>query len=523
MSHPFTAGDLRRWEAHTVPAWVYKGVLLAGWAFAFGYAVTRPTTCTPAAPCEPDPWLAVFTAALLATPVLLWREPGLGCAVGAVFGLAEVLFEADEGIRLAFGLHGLACALVALWLVEARRAQHRVFGEIGTPTVVPREPPVRFTGRTAVAALMLLVGLVAMVKYVVDAGELATHAAVATQVDGTVTKVGEMDVAVRLPSGREQVFQVIAPASYAVGSDVPLLVDGDWAELVAEPRDVTFPLTAMTASLGMAVFLRLRDVAGRRAWQRVLAGPAPAVEVLVRADARGRAVLHTADGRPFASIPVSPPPEDDRVLAVGDLSHGGWVVLSTADRVLLPNRPLRPHHRDVPRPDEPGEELLGVALEVPPLPYPVQPHRRDVVASRWLFAAAVLLTAGATAVDGPVVLTALWTAGTCALAGWVRGRPSAVFHADHVALRSWLRNYRVPWAAVTSIRRDGQRLVLELDDGSRFTLAPARRPVTELGAIARRLHDLAPAGDDAVTSRIGGALPVLLWFAAVAGAVLLLT
>lgn len=522
MSRPFTAGDLRRWEAHAVPAWVCKGVLLVGWGFAFGYAISAPTSCTPVAPCQPDPWLSVVAAALLATPVLLWREPVLGCALGAAFGLLELASEADEGIRIAFGLHGLACALVALWLVEARRAQHRVMGRISTPARVPHTTPVRFTGRTVVAVLMLAVGLLALAKYLVDSSELADHTAAATRVSGTVTAVGERDVTVRLPSS-QPVFDVLSTDGYEVGSSVPVLVDGEWAELVAEPRDPTFPLTVMAVALGMAVFLRLRDLAGRRAWQRVFASPSPAVEVLVRADVRGRAVLHTVDGRPFASVPVSLPFEDDRMLAVGDLSHGGWVVLSAPDKVLLPTRPLRADHRELPRFDDPGEELLGVALEVPPLPYPVPPHRRDVVAARWLFAAALALTVGATTVDGPVVLTALWTAGTCVLAGWVRGRPSAVFHQDHAAVRSWLRTYRVPWSAVTSIRRDGERLVLELESGARFTLAPSRRAVAELGALARRLHDLAPSRDEDVTSRFGGALPVVLCFAAAAGAVLWLT
>ncbi|MEU4804174.1 PH domain-containing protein [Actinosynnema sp. NPDC023587] len=522
MSRPFTAADLRRWEAHAVPAWVYKGVLLAGWGFAFGYAITTPTTCTSAAPCHPDAWLSVVAAALLATPVLLWREPVLGCALGAGFGLVEMMSEADEGIRLAFGLHGLACALVALWLVEARRAQHRVVGPISAPVRVPRATPVRFTGRTVVALLMLLVGVLALVKYLVDATELDEHTVAAVRVGGTVTAVGEHDVTVRLPSS-QRTFDVLSTEGYAVGADVPVRVDGGWAELVAEPRDVTFPLTVMAVSLGMAAFLRLRDLAGRRAWQRVFAGPSPAVEVLVRADQRGRAVLHTVDGRPFASVPVSRPFEDDRMLAVGDLSHGGWVVLSGPDGVLLPTRPLRAGHRELPRSDGPGEELLGVALEVPPLPYPVPPLRRDVVAGRWLFAAALFLVVGATTVDGPVVLTALWTAGTCVLAGWVRARPSAVFHRDGASVRSWLRTYRVPWSAVTSIRRDGDRLVLELESGARFTLAPSRRPVAELGALARRLHDLAPARDDDVTTRFGGVLPVVLCFAIAAGAVLWLT
>ncbi|MEV0675539.1 hypothetical protein AB0I60_03355 [Actinosynnema sp. NPDC050436] len=519
MSRPFTADDLRRWEAHAVPAWVCRGVLLVGWGFAFGFAISAPTACTPTAPCLPDPWLSVVAAALLATPVLLWREPVLGCALGALFGLAEVLSDAEEGIRLAFGLHGLACALVALWLVEARRAQHRVVGRISAPVRVPRATPARFTGRTAVAVLMLLVGVLALVKYLVDSSELAEHASAATRVGGRVTAVGEHDVTVRLPSS-QRTFDVLATDGYPIGSEVPVLVDGQWAELVAEPQDVTFPLTVMTVSLGMALFLRLRDLAGRRAWQRVFAGPAPGVEVLVRADVRGRAVLHTVDGRPFASMPVSQPFEDARMLAAGDLSHGGWLVLSGPDGVLLPTRPLRPHHREPPRFDDPGEEILGVALEVPPLPYPVPPHRRDVVAARWLFAAALFLTVGATTVDGPVVLTALWTAGTCVLAGWVRGRPSAVFHRDHASVRSWLRTYRVPWAAVTSIRRDGDRLVLELESGTRFTLASSRRPVGELGALARRLHDLAPGHDQEVTSRFGGALPVVLCFAVAAGAVL---
>ncbi|WP_433261866.1 PH domain-containing protein [Actinosynnema sp. CS-041913] len=521
MSRPFTAEDLRRWEAHAVPAWVYKGVLLVGWGVAFGYAVTTTSGCTPAAPCYPDPWLSVFAAALLATPVLLWREPVLGCALGAGFGLVEVVFEAHEGIRLAFGLHGLACVAVALWLVEARRAQHRVFGGISRPVLVPHPTPVRFTGRSVVAVLMLLVGVLALGKYAVDSTDAAEHTAAAVRVSGTVVTVGEYDVTLELPSSR-RTFDVLVPASYAVGMDVPVLVDGQWAELVAEPEDVTFPLTVMALTLGMAAFLRLRDVAGRRAWQRVFATPSPSVEVLVRADPRGRAVLHTVDGKPFGSMPVSRPFEDDRMLAVGDLSYGGWVVLVGADTVLLPNRPLRPYHRTVPRFDDPGEELLGVALEIPPLPFPVQPHHRDVVASRWLFAAAVFLTAGAATLDGPIVLTALWTAGTCAVAGWVRGRPSAVFHQDHATVRSWLRTYHVPWSAVTSIRRDGDRLVLELDSGARFTLAQSRRPVTELGAIARRLHDTSPHGGE-LTSRFGGALPVALFFTLAAGAVLLLT
>ncbi|MFI9814940.1 hypothetical protein [Saccharothrix variisporea] len=521
MSRPFTAEHLRRWEAPAVPFWVYRGVLVVGWCVAFGYAVSIPVTCTPASPCLPDAGFSVAAALVLATPVLLWREPVLGCCVGALFGLLEVAFEEHDGIRLAFLLHGLACAVVALWLVEARRAQHRVFGEVSTVVTVSRPVPPRFTGRSLVAGLMLVVGVLAFVRYAVVASALADHETAAVEVSARVVAVEQYAVKVALPSG-ERSFPVLSPESYGVGRSVPVRTDEDWAELVSEPEDVTFPLTVMAVALGMAVFLRLRDVSARRAAERVLHGPAPAVEVLVRADLRGRAVLHTVDGRPFASMPVSGRFEDERMLAVGDLSHGGWVVLVTPDQALLPTRPLRPHHRVLPNPDDPGEELLGVALEVPPLPMPVHPADRDVRAGRWLFLAAVVCTAGAAFLDGPAVITVLWTGGTCLVAGWLRGRPSAVFHQDHAAIRSWLRIYRVPWSEVTSIRRVGDRLVLELESGTRFTLAPSRRDVAELGAVARRLHDLSPHGGE-VTSRPGGALPVALWFLLVAGAILWFT
>ncbi|CAL9418886.1 hypothetical protein SUDANB95_01805 [Actinosynnema sp. ALI-1.44] len=521
MSRPFTAEHLRRWEAPTVPVWVYRGVLVVGWCVAFGYAVSIPVTCTPASPCLPDPGFSVAVALVLATPVLLWREPVLGCCAGTLFGLLEVVFEEHDGIRLAFLLHGLACAVVALWLVEARRAQHRVFGEVSSVVTVSRPLPPRFTGRSLVAGVMLVVGVLAFVRYGVVATALADHETAAVEVHARVLSVEDYAVKVALPSG-ERTFSVLTPEAYGVGRSVPVRTDGAWAELVSEPEDVTFPLTVMAVALGMAVFLRMRDVTARRAAQRVLHGPARAVEVLVRADLRGRAVLHTVDGKPFGSMPVSGRFEDDRMLAVGDLSHGGWVVLVTPDGALLPTRPLRPYHRVLPNFDDPGEELLGVALEVPPLPMPVPPSDHDVRTARWLFLAAVAFTVGAAFLQGPAVLTVLWTAGTCAVVGWLRGRPSAVFHHDHAQVRSWLRTYRVPWSEITSIRRTDDRLVLELESGTRFTLAPSSRDVAELGAIARRLHDLSPHGGE-VTSRLGGALPVGLGFLLVAGAILWLT
>ncbi|MEU5693114.1 PH domain-containing protein [Actinosynnema sp. NPDC020468] len=505
----FTAEHLGRWRAAAV-GWASRVVLVVGWFVAFGYTVLTEATCTVAEPCLPDPLVSVLVAAGLATPWLLWREPVLGCVAGVVFGLVVALSDDGDGVRLAFGLHGLACLVVGWRLLDGRRAQAAVFAAVARRIRVHRAATTRWTWRSPAAVVLLVLAALAVVRYGQATAALTAHQRSATTIAARVEQVDDVEVVLDL-GAVDRHFPVLDPGDYQPGDLVPVRVDGDWAELAAEPEDVTYWLTFVAAATALALLLLARDGTARRRVRRVLAEPVPGVAVLVRPDRWNRAVLHTVDGRPFAVLPVTVlgDLEDESVeaVAVGELSVGGWVVLVTEDAVLVPGRPLKEFRGELPVPVEPvePEELHHVALEVPPLPVPLEPADREVLTSRVTYAAAI----------GLVVLVAafppwresvplLCAAFGAAVLGWLRGRPSTVFHADHVTIRSWVRTYRVPWSLVRSVRRDGEQLVLEVEPDSWFLLAPFRRDVAEVGALARRLRELAPAGGR-VTTRLGAA------------------
>src|SRR5215207_9483571 len=92
----FDAAAARRWSAATVPAWVPRYVLVAGWVAAFAVAVftdTAPCVAEDPGRCGPDRGFAVVLGLAFATPVLLIALPALGCLAGLLFGLQEVVAD----------------------------------------------------------------------------------------------------------------------------------------------------------------------------------------------------------------------------------------------------------------------------------------------------------------------------------------------------------------------------------------------------------------------------------------------
>lgn len=400
---------------------------------------SRP--CTPDDPsvCGPEVGWATGASLLLATPVLLVLLPALGCLVGVLAGSYELVADRLPQAQAAFGLHGLACAVVLGRMLRSRSQQAAVVraaaGSVAVPGPDTRPPRSGFVGAAALTAAAA--GLLLLWHTWTAADQ--RHLAAAARLDATV--VAELDdgytVRLRLPDRQDEVAVDVVDSAYPVGAVLPVLVDrtGDepWVALVAEQPDPTIPLAAGLAAAMVAVALAGREVARRRAPARLTAG-APAVAVLGvrRAD---EVDLWDADGSaPFARVPIRWTPggagaalafteaeehwdeddwdEDDweagqatafgeawrepgpsrdpgdllarpePMTAIGDLRQGGWVAVAAGTEMLWPAGGVRLLRG--PGPDEPdldddevfrGEPVVAGTGPVPDLPLTLRAPR----------------------------------------------------------------------------------------------------------------------------------------------------
>ncbi|MEU4443240.1 hypothetical protein AB0K14_13370 [Actinosynnema sp. NPDC050801] len=249
---------------------------------------------------------------VLATPLVLFARPRLGCAVAITSAVLLGVAGEPPSVVIPFAVNGAFCAYsLARFLIGPRR-QRRTFAELAAPVAIslPDDDPVR---RRAPRLRSGLIGLM--------------------------------------------LVACAAPATWAWRGDHPTT----W---------LVVGVIGFVAAVQGA-----RQVATRLAARRLLSGPGPAARVVVRVEPGLRLVLHTADRYPqrvawlpFDSIDYRsadedkpdvraattaitatgegedagrPPSDFFPATVVGDLRVGGYVAVVTDHGVLLPDGPVR--------------------------------------------------------------------------------------------------------------------------------------------------------------------------------------
>ncbi|GIE89641.1 hypothetical protein Are01nite_61210 [Actinoplanes regularis] len=548
-----------RWTAAVVPWWVPRLALAGAWIAALVTAAAGdPTSCTATDPsvCGPDVTFAVALVPLVATPFLLWWIPLAGCGAGVTFAVLDLIYDDVPAANLAFGVHGLLCLAVAVWLVADRRRQAAIVAEVAGPihldTALTERLRVAFPRwgeRTAAAVLLVLGGIGGLAWYGHRAAQVAAHESAAVRADGVIRSVDNTEgtIAVEVP----QPVEVDVVGSYEAGQVIPVLVDGAWVRPVAEPEDVTGWLGAGLGALCLAALLLVREQRMRSAGRRLLGGPLSAVELTTELDDHGRAVL--PDG--MAVVPVVAAPmrstsplvtdedeertaeeiedfgrqwrgdgqesEPQTVTVAGDLRDGGWVLLISDSVVLLPEAPLRmPRRRPEVTKAPPGEPLPPMDTgDLPELPVVLWSRPRDrVLGALSLLGFAIgpaVVLAGAPDGWWQTVL-ALWAGGHFAYQGWCRLNTRVELTRSGLVAHGRGRVHHVPWQRLYGVRHDEKGLWLAWEPGSTFQIGGV---ADRWGAVMMRLRELSLAAGDPggrVTSRLGGASAVVLVYAFVA-------
>ncbi|GAA3393785.1 hypothetical protein GCM10017752_36310 [Streptomyces roseoviridis] len=289
--------DAERWLAAAPARWARPLwtllVLVASLAWDVAEAPVAP--CTSAAPCGTD-WLGLGTAVvLLLTLYWVWRQPRL-----ALVGLAAALtgFAVKGGFTSALGEPSAVAFLMAAAfttagiihrLAAAGRQRARALEAAG-PVAQPLPAAARTfrRGRLSFVLAALLLGVAGFgcwqVQQVVDAYE--ERAAGATHLSGRVTALerddDDIDIVEVEADGRTHRFETAYPEDFPVGSRVDIVVNGDWAALVAEPYDaVGWELLALVGFVAGLAFLA-NGADGRGRSQRLRREPLPVLRVLVR-------------------------------------------------------------------------------------------------------------------------------------------------------------------------------------------------------------------------------------------------
>ncbi|WP_229852042.1 hypothetical protein [Streptomyces roseolus] len=289
--------NAERWLAAAPARWAHPLwallALVASLAWDIVEAPVAP--CTSAAPCGTD-WLGLGTAVvLLLTLYWVWRQPRLALA-----GLAATLtgFAVEGGYTSALGEpSALAFLMAAAFttaglihrLAAAGRQRARALEAAG-PIAQPLPAAARTfrRGRLSFVLAALLLGVAGFgcwqVQQVVEAYE--ERAAGATHLPGRVTALeqddDDIDIVAVEADGRTHRFETAYPEDFPVDSRVDIVVDGDWAALVAEPYDaIGWELLAMAGSVAGLAFLA-NGVDGRMRSRRLRREPLPVLHVLVR-------------------------------------------------------------------------------------------------------------------------------------------------------------------------------------------------------------------------------------------------
>ncbi|MFF6870726.1 hypothetical protein [Streptomyces sp. NPDC012450] len=288
--------DAERWLAAAPARWAHPlwtlPALVASLVWDIVEAPVAP--CASADPCGTD-WPGLGMAVvLLLTLYWVWRQPRLALA-----GLAAALagFAVEGGFTSALGEPSALAFLMATAfttaglihrLAAAGRQRARALEAAG-PVARPLPAAARTfrRGRLSFVLAALLLGVAGFgcwqVQQVVDAYE--ERAAGATHLSGRVTALeqdDDIDIVAVEADGRTHRFETAYPEDFPVGSRADIVVDGDWAALVAEPYDaIGWELMAVAGSVAGLAFLA-NGVDGRTRSRRLRREPLPVLHVLVR-------------------------------------------------------------------------------------------------------------------------------------------------------------------------------------------------------------------------------------------------
>lgn len=311
----------RSWQAAQVPRWVPRIVLVGAAVAAFIANLElddTPCSATDPTVCGPDLRFTVALALLLATPILLWWLPLLGCVAGAGFAAADLAFDPLVEGKLVWGVFGALCVLVGLWLVWSGRRQRRVIARLGQSRTRVSPPHLLAKAQETYrhswlgwvpVAVGLAAGAAAFVAYGNEVASEQAHLDVARRIDARVIEYDTEDYLVTVDTGSSGRRVIDALDTYDAGARVPVLIDpsdSSWARLVAEPADFTFPETLGLDCLLLAGCLAWRQIAVRRTDRRLLSEDVPALEVLVRPVDYHTLTVYSADDstgeRPIATF-----------------------------------------------------------------------------------------------------------------------------------------------------------------------------------------------------------------------------
>lgn len=550
----FTLHLARQWVAPVLVRWRRWALAGAsGVAFVaslFGDAGTRCSATDPAV-CGPDLTFSLAIVLAIGTVALLWWRPYVAAACAVAFAALDLAYDDVWTANVAWPV---VAALHVAHLVALHRetAQQRALAARAMAPLPPRDTPVTMRGAAvapagpfplgAVLLAVVAVGCLGMLLRA-QASDRA-HLARSEVVHGTVAEVPDDDtvIGIRLDRGPQappQLVELEPLDSYDVGEDVLVRVDPTdpgWSHLVAEPPDRTWWASLAFGAALLALLMAERRVTARVRRGALLAHPpthgvpvrcvVDEVDVAVLACVDEDVVFADLDVRPRAEGAGPPPGEGDRLRdglqpahLVGDVRHGGWCAVVTAEGIELPEGPLRalgdlPGIEDVEADldDEPGDDPRGWTEPVPtnaaPAALPV--HLRPTLLERVLWTGAAITA----------TVFALWLLdpGT---GGWFRslfvvlfGVESAYWAlsraADSVTVdrsglttTSALRRRHVPMVDIEEVRCSQTHVVVLGRDDDSLEIGP-------FGGGAGRRHRLDPRAeprDDGPTAaQVGAAI-----------------
>ena len=402
-----TDGDADAWLAAGIPRWLTRQLPAALWLVAFVVSIATDTTqCTPADPgvCGPDFVFAWFVVVFIATPILLFWMPLLGCAAAITFALADQRYDPVAASRTAYAAHASICLVVALSLIRSRRAQRRLVAGRGVTTRLSatQVDPGWNMVRVATLALLVPVALASFWWFNRVSTAESRHVHRAEVVSAPVVSASTDNSTITVEVGRgpddptRLVLDVLDTHAYRIGGTTPVLLDPQdrtWTRLVAEPYDPTGWESLGIGAVALMALSLGRELQRRRAIRLIASTPSPCVQAQAARPA-DLALLLTAqsEARSFGSLLVVEPQRPDGdgdggperseaddasgfgelwrgerelvdfawqdtqglvhvpnaaggivepAVLVGALYDGGWCLLMTADGMLIPKRPLR--------------------------------------------------------------------------------------------------------------------------------------------------------------------------------------
>ncbi|MFC9031537.1 hypothetical protein [Streptomyces arboris] len=358
--------DARRWLAAVPARWAHPlWAVLALLVSMVWYIAESPLApCTSAEPCGTD-WSGLgMMVVLVLTPYWVWRQPRLALA-GLAAGL--VGFAEDGGFTESFGepyalAYPAAAAFTIAGIVHrlALAGRQRALALEAAGPVAQPLPAAALTFRRgrfsfALAALMLAVAGFGywQAQQVADAYE--ERAANATHLSGRVAAHEQDDDGddVLKVEADERTHRIgtAAPEDFPVDSRVDIVVDGDWAALVAEPYDAfDWELLAMAGSAAALAFFA-NGVDGRTRARRLRRGPLPVLRVLVREGHEDGSTWVFAADDPEALRPIlhfhslasfEEDEEEEREVDESDLDEASVVDLTKVREILQGEEPPPP-------------------------------------------------------------------------------------------------------------------------------------------------------------------------------------